>query len=63
MFYTDDPVRDFDRHCAEQERQLEKLPVCCDCGEHIQQEDAVVIDGNWYCDDCLDNLRTSIDVD
>ena len=63
MFYSDDPVRDYDRYCDEQERWLKKLPVCCECEEHIQQESAVRIDGEWYCDACLDDMRTSIDVD
>ena len=42
------------RHDEEQERRLARLPECCHCGEHIQQEDAVCIDGSWYCDDCLE---------
>ena len=63
MLRSDDPVADFERHDREQQRKLEKMPVCKECGEHIQQEDAVLLDGNWYCDDCLFDLRTSIEVD
>ena len=41
----------FAMHDAEQERELRKLPVCCCCKEHIQQEKAVCIEGDWYCED------------
>lgn len=53
----------FQRHDAEQERRLEKMPVCWLCGEHIQQDDAVQMFGKWFCDDCLDSCRVSIDFD
>ena len=55
--YTDDPVADFERHDAKQQKKLERLPVCCCCEEHIQQEKAVYMDGRWYCDGCLDDMR------
>lgn len=35
-----------------QEARLELLPKCCCCGEAIQQDKAVCIDGNWYCAGC-----------
>lgn len=60
MYYTDDPVKDFERWDREQERALERLPVCECCGEHIQQEDAVRIGGDWYCDECIDGMREEI---
>ena len=44
----------FERHDAEQERELRKLPVCCCCGDPIQQEQAVCFNGNFYCEDCED---------
>lgn len=59
--YTDDPIADFHRHDAEQQKYLDKLPVCCGCGEPIQQAYAVCIDGDWYCDDCLDDMRQRIE--
>jgi len=49
------------RHDAEQEEALNKLPKCKICGEPIQQEDAVCICGNWYCDDCLDDCRKAVE--
>ena len=63
MLYSDDPVADFNRYDAEQQKKLEKLPICHECGEHIQQENAVMIYGEWFCDHCLENMRIEIDVD
>ena len=60
MYYTDDPIADFNRHDAEGQRWLDSLPKCCECREPIQQEDAVRIDGHWYCDECLDLMREPV---
>lgn len=47
--------------CGEcSERELKNLPVCCQCEEHIQQDSAVQFDGNWICDNCLEDLRVDI---
>ena len=54
---TDDPLRDFSRKCEEEEEWLKSLPVCAECGEPIQQEDAVYLNGEWYCDDCIRHMR------
>ncbi len=53
MCWTDDPLLDFARHDAEQTRQLEQLPVCADCDEHIQEETAYYINGEWICINCM----------
>jgi hypothetical protein len=37
------------RHDAEQARWLEKRPVCCCCGEPIQEEKAFRYEGEWFC--------------
>lgn len=52
MFYTDDPLSDFTRYDTDQERRLDKLPVCACCGEAIQQEKAVYYNDQWCCEDC-----------
>ena len=57
MYRTDDPIADFFRHEAEQEGWLKKRPKCCVCKEHIQQSKAVRIDGDYYCDWCLCDMR------
>lgn len=62
MRYSDDPLADFNAWDMEQARQLARLPVCADCGEPIQQEDAIYINGDWLCDDCLDSYRREVDL-
>lgn len=57
---TDDPLADFHRHEAEKEAWEKKRPKCAECGEHIQQEKAVCIQGYFFCDDCLADLRRII---
>lgn len=60
MAYTDDPIRDFELWDADQNKQLEQLPVCEDCDEPIQQETAVYINGYWLCDSCLSSYRRDV---
>jgi formylmethanofuran dehydrogenase subunit E len=55
MYYTDDPVRDFARHDAEQARQEERLPHCDYCGEVIYEK-YYEINGKIVCEDCLEDL-------
>lgn len=52
---TDDPIADFNRWDAEQQAKLEKLPVCADCGEHIQADHYYLINDAPICPDCLDS--------
>jgi formylmethanofuran dehydrogenase subunit E len=52
--YTDDPIADFDRHDAEQTRQLNRLPECAECGQKIQDEICYEINGELICPDCLE---------
>ena len=44
------------------EQIIELLPICEECGNPIQQEDAVYIGGAWYCDDCLNENRKDIEI-
>lgn len=60
MFLSDDPALDFDRYDREQARWLAKLPTCQRCGDAIQQERAVCIEGFWFCDECLDDYRREV---
>lgn len=41
----------WEAHDREQEEWLQSLPKCHHCGEPIQQEKAVCIDGDWYCEE------------
>lgn len=51
--FTDDPIRDFYRHDAEQEAKLEKLPVCQSCGEPIQDEFLYCVNDEILCTNCM----------
>lgn len=53
MFRTDDPLADFDRYDAEQQRELDKLPVCADCGEPVTDDYFYLINDEVICPDCL----------
>ena len=54
---SSDPVRDFLRHEADREEELEGLPECELCGEPIQDETCFCVDGNKYHKNCLDILH------
>ena len=43
----------WERHDAEQERWLNKRPVCCECRGHIQEEHLFDFDGDLVCENCL----------
>ena len=55
MPYSDDPIRDFEQHDREQVKRLAELPVCDYCEEPIQDEAAYYINGEWYCENCLED--------
>lgn len=51
----------FAQHDAEQERELDRLPVCEYCEEPIQDEYAYYIEGAWYCENCMkENFRKEV---
>ena len=60
MSYTDNPLFDFDRYDREQQSRPDKLPVCADCGEAIQDEFAYYINGEWICERCMDSYITEV---
>ena len=53
--WTDDPTADFERHSADQERQLDKLPECCECGQKIQDEFCYEINDELICPNCMND--------
>jgi formylmethanofuran dehydrogenase subunit E len=59
--YSSDPNLDFLEHDAEAEHWLERRPVCSICGEHIQDDIALRLDGEWICDGCVAVNRQWID--
>lgn len=52
---TDDPIADFNAWDAEREAQLEKLPICADCGERITTDFCYCINDEYICPDCMDS--------
>ena len=54
MFYTDDPVEDYARWDAEQQRRLKKNPVCSYCEEHVQEDYFYLINDEVVCVGCLE---------
>ena len=52
-YYTGDPYADYLAHERDQERWLEKLPRCSECGEPIQDEHCFVIYDEVICEECL----------
>ena len=57
---TDDPVKDLRAYDRQQEEELRKLPVCSCCHEPIQQPDAFCVNGEYWCDDCMDDMRVDL---
>lgn len=56
--WSDDPIADFEAYDAMKEKRLAELPECCECGEHIQDEYCFEINGEYICEECLnDNHR------
>ena len=54
-----DFYRDYEE---EQEKELEKYPVCSVCGEYITDEHYYDINDEFMCEECLkDNFRKSVD--
>lgn len=53
MPYTNNPLADFLNHDREQEAQLQKMPVCEYCDEHIQDEYCYYINGEFICPGCM----------
>lgn len=55
MLYSDYPI-------AEQNKQPARLPVCAYCDEPTQDEFCYEINGEYYCEDCLDmHFRKAVD--
>ena len=53
MFYTGDPLRDFDLYETQQQRKLDRLPKCSECDEPIQDERLIEFNGELICPQCL----------
>lgn len=56
VHYSDDPVADYLRHDADKQKELERLPKCENCGEHIQDEYCYEINDEIICQKCLESI-------
>ena len=62
MFYSDDPVRDFENYDRAQAERLARLPKCSVCDEPIQDDHYYLINGENVCPACLENeFRKEVD--
>lgn len=60
MIWTDDPIRDFNRHDSEQREWLAKLPKCDLCGEPIQDDYYWEFARDKYCEACAEKMFRKI---
>ena len=61
MYWTDDPVADAERYIADQDAQLKRMPKCCVCENHIQDEYLYDVNGLIYCEECMSYFRKAAD--
>ena len=61
MYYTDDPIADFNRRDRDQARREARLPKCANCGEPIYEK-FYKIEGDIICEECLE-AEYAYDVD
>lgn len=62
MYFTDNPVKDHDRYQEEQDKQLQKLPKCSMCDEHIQTDYLYEINDEVVCEECLnEHFRKNVE--
>ena len=57
---TDDTVKDFRAYDRQREEELRKLHVCSCCREPIQQPDAFCVNGEYWCDACMEDMRVDL---
>lgn len=55
--YTNDPIADFAAYDFDQQKALEKLPICSECREPITDEYAFYINHDWICCSCMDYYK------
>lgn len=53
LFYTSDPVADFERHDRERAKREKQYPKCDYCNQPIQDEHLFDINGDVMCEQCL----------
>ena len=61
MCYVPDPLDHWLEHDRQREEELNKLPVCDSCGEHIQEEYCYVINDDYICESCMEENKRSVE--
>lgn len=61
MLFTDDPISDYDRYCNEQQKKLDRLPECSECGEKIMDEYCYEVNGEYICERCMQDHRKAVE--
>lgn len=62
MIFTDDPIKDFNAHEAMQKAIQASLPSCDICGEPITDDYYYDLNGEIYCERCMDYYRKPIEM-
>jgi len=52
--YIPDNYDRWAEHDAERQRELDRLPECCECGNPIQDEHCYEINDELICPDCME---------
>ena len=60
MYYTDDPINDWNNHCAEQERELGRLPICRWCKRRIEDDYLFEINGDLIHQSCFEKQHLKL---
>ena len=63
FLWSDDPDLDRMRHEESVQEWLDKSPVCSFCGEPIQEDKALHILGEWFCQRCVEENTEYIEED
>lgn len=48
---------ELNRREAAEKRRIDSLPKCCECGKPIQDEKLYNINGDLYCEECIENFK------
>lgn len=51
----------WERYDSERENELNKRPICDECGEHIQEEYCYHINGKHICEHCIKDSKVSVE--
>ena len=54
FFSTNDPIADYHRYDAVQQREVERCPKCDYCDAPITVDTYYDLDGDIVCEECLD---------